>query len=163
MKKFLILILICSVQSIFSQNVFPETNKGSEKLLIDATPKISIDETIPPQGAVPNDDNSIYNTAGIDIRPEFPGGIIEFDKFIAKNFKIPASNPELKGKIYATFIIEKDGSLSDIKILRDIGFETGAEAIRVLKMSPKWKPGEKDNKLIRVLFSLPIFVNDFRK
>jgi hypothetical protein len=163
MKKFLILILFGSVQSIFSQNVFPQTNKGSEKLLIDATPGISTDETIPPQGAIPNDDNRIYNTAGIDIKPEFPGGITEFDKFIEKNFKIPNNNSTLKGKIYVVFVVEKDGSLSDIKVLRDIGFETGAEAIRVLKTSPKWEPGKKDNKLIRVLFSMPIFVNDFRK
>ncbi|SNR35308.1 energy transducer TonB [Flavobacterium sp. ov086] len=163
MKKFLILILICSVQNIFSQNVFPETTKGSDKLLIDATPTISIDETIPPQGTIPNNDNSVYNTAGIDVRPEFPGGMLVFDKFIEKNFKIPNNNPALKGKIYVVFIVEKDGSLSDFRVLKDIGYETGAEAIRVLKTSPKWTPGKKDNKLVRVLFSMPISVNNSTK
>jgi hypothetical protein len=153
MKKFLILILIC-----FFQNISAQTPKKSDIIKLDEP----INKTYP-EGDVPNDDYNVYNTAGIDIKPEFPGGIIEFDKFIEKNFKIPDSSPELKGKIYAIFVIEKDGSLSDIKILRDIGFETGAEAIRVLKMSPKWKPGKKNNKLIRVLFSVPIFINSIRK
>lgn len=153
MKKFLMLVLICAAQSIFAQ-----TEKTDDIITIDEP----TDKTYP-QGDVPNDDYSIYNTAGIDIKPDFPGGMIEFNKFIEQNFKIPASNPELKGKVYATFVIEKDGSLSDIKILRDIGFETGREAIRVLKTSPKWTPGKKDNKLIRVLFSVPIYVNSSPK
>ena len=59
-------------------------------------------------------------------------------------------------KIYVTFIVEQDGALTDIKILRDAGFNTGAEAIRVLKKCPKWSPGEKDGKKVRVLYSLPI-------
>ncbi|MDR6760561.1 hypothetical protein J2Y38_000740 [Flavobacterium sp. 2755] len=62
-----------------------------------------------------------------------------------------------------TFIIEKDGSLSDIKVLRDIGLGTGAEAIRVLKTSPKWIPGKQNNNVVRALYSLPIPVNNFLK
>ncbi|MNL60417.1 Gram-negative bacterial tonB protein [compost metagenome] len=62
-----------------------------------------------------------------------------------------------------TFIIEKDGSLSDIKVLRDIGHGTGAEAIRVLKMSPKWIPGKQNNNVVRTLFSIPVSVNNFVK
>ncbi|WP_166925374.1 energy transducer TonB [Flavobacterium poyangense] len=153
MKKFFILILICTVQTIFSQ-----TTKKEGVLTIDEPTS-----KIPPQGAVPNDDNSVYNTAGIDIKPEFPGGIEAFNKYVEQNFKIPNTNTALKGKIYATFIIEKDGSLSDIKILRDIGYETGKEAIRVLKGAPKWIPGKANNKLVRVLYSLPVSVNNFVK
>lgn len=147
MKKYLILILICFVQNIFSQ-----ATKKDNILTIDGP--IS---TTPPQGTIPNDDYQIYNTAGIEVKPEFPGGLIGFDSFIKRNYKNPTDN--LKGKIYVTFIIEKDGSLSDIKILRDIGYGTGAEAIRVLKTSPKWTPGIQNNKQVRVLYSLPITVN----
>jgi len=131
MKKFLILILICFVQNIFSQ----EASKANTS----------------------DDDNKLYNTAGIDIKPEFPGGVEAMNSFIKQNFKSPKEN--LKGKIYATFIIEKDGSLSDIKILRDLGHETGAEAIRVLKLFPKWRPGKQNNKIIRVLYSIPMLIN----
>lgn len=147
MKKFLILILICFVQNTFSQ-----TTKKDDILTIDEPIN-----TTPPQGTIPNDDYQIYNTAGIEVKPEFPGGLIGFDSFIKRNYKNPTDN--LKGKIYVTFIIEKDGSLSDIKILRDIGYGTGAEAIRVLKTSPKWTPGIQNNKQVRVLYSLPITVN----
>lgn len=89
------------------------------------------------------------------IQPEFPGGITAFYKFIGNNFKVPA---ELKssGKLLLTFMIEKDGSLSEFEILSDIGFGTGEEAIRVLKLSPKWTPGKENDKIVRVKYSLPI-------
>lgn len=91
-----------------------------------------------------NDSNDIvYNTAGIEVKPEFPGGYEEFYRFIGKNYKTPNVGG-LKGKIYVTFIVEKDGSIDEIKILRDIGYGTGKEAIRVLKLCPNWIPGEQD-------------------
>jgi periplasmic protein TonB len=64
----------------------------------------------------------------------------------------------LKGKVYVTFVVEKDGSLTDIKVLRDIGYGTGKEAIRVLSKCPKWMPGEQNGKKVRVLYSLPITI-----
>mgnify|MGYP003411423114 CR=1 FL=1 len=62
----------------------------------------------------------------------------------------------LKGKVFVSFVVEKDGSLTDIKVIRDIGYGTGKEAIRVLKQCPKWNPGEQNGKKVRVLYSLPI-------
>ncbi|MTH18155.1 energy transducer TonB [Flavobacterium sp. LC2016-01] len=144
MKKFILLILICSGQNMFSQTVFPEKKKN-EVLTIDTQAKETSEE------------NQIYNTAGIDVRPEFPGGVEAMNAFIKQNFKIPKEG--LKGKIYAMFVIEKDGSLSGIKILRDIGYETAAEAIRVLQLFPKWSPGQQNNKTVRVLYSMPIIIN----
>jgi beta-lactamase regulating signal transducer with metallopeptidase domain len=90
-------------------------------------------------------------------QPEFPGGIVAFYKFIGTNFKVPA---ELKGsgKVVLTFIVEKNGSLSEFEILKDIGFGSGEEVIRVLKLSPKWIPGKENNELVRVKYSLPIQV-----
>jgi len=102
-------------------------------------------------------DDTVYNTAGIDVKPEFPGGIDEFNKFIAKNYNSP-NQAGLKGKVYVTFVIEKDGSLTDIKVIRDIGYGTGKEAIRVLELSPKWSPGEQNGKKVRCTFSLPIAI-----
>ncbi len=133
MKKFLILILICVAQNTFSQSKNTKTN-------------------------IPDDENTLYNTAGIDVQPEFPGGLAQFQKFLNTNFIPPQDNPKIKGKVYATFIIEKDGSLSDIKIIRDLGYGTKEEATRVLKLSPKWTPGKHQGKDIRTLFSTPISV-----
>lgn len=100
--------------------------------------------------------DNLYNTAGIEFKPEFPGGMNEFYKFIGTNYKVPTSKDFLGGKVYVTFIIEKDGNVSDIKILRDVGFGTGKEAIRVLELCPKWTPGRQNGKNVRCTYSLPI-------
>ena len=66
-------------------------------------------------------------------------------------------NEVLNGKVFVTFVVEKDGSISDIKVIRDMGYGTGKEAIRVIKSCPvKWNPGEQNGKKVRMLFSLPI-------
>jgi periplasmic protein TonB len=102
--------------------------------------------------------DSIYNTAGIELKPDFPGGMGEFYKFFAKNYQTP-NVKRLNGKVYVTFVIEKDGSVVEIKVLRDIGYGTGEEAVRVLNKSPKWLPGEQDGKKVRCRYSLPITID----
>ena len=102
-------------------------------------------------------EEAIHNTADVDVLPNFPGGISGFNGFANKNFKV--EEKDLKGKIYSTFIIEKNGTLSDIKILRDLGYGTGKELIRVLKLSPKWSPGIKDGEKVRCFYSIPYTVN----
>ena len=100
----------------------------------------------------------IYETNEISEKPDFPNGMKEFYKFVALNFKAPENPKNLKGKIYITFIIEKDGSITNVRSIRDIGYGTGEEAIRVLKLSPKWTPGKVNNEPVRVMYSLPITV-----
>ena len=104
-----------------------------------------------------NEDVSIYNTTGIEVKPDFPGGLQKFYNFIGKNFQVP-DEKGLKGKIFVSFVVEKDGSLTDIKVLRDIGYGTGKEAVRVLKSCPRWNSGEQYGKKVRVLYSLPISI-----
>jgi protein TonB len=116
--------------------------------------------TVEPVGNGPADvveDNTIYNTAGIEVKPDFPGGLEKFYKYVGNNYKIPDEDG-LKGKVFVTFVVEKDGTLTDIKVIRDIGFGTGKEAIRVLRNSPRWNPGEQNGKKVRVLYSLPITI-----
>ncbi|HWR94855.1 MAG TPA: energy transducer TonB [Flavobacterium sp.] len=110
-----------------------------------------------PKEVVEEEDTQIYNTAGIEVKPDFPGGIDKFYKYIGKNYRVPEESG-LKGKVFVSFVVEKDGSLTDIKVLRDIGYGTGKEAIRVLKSCPRWTPGEQNGKKVRVLYSLPISI-----
>lgn len=138
MKKVLILILISLTQTIFSQ----KTTRISD-LQKDKNGKVIL-----------QDENAIYIPIDIEIKPEFPGGRVKFNHFVDDNYKKSNKRPTLQGKLFATFIIEKDGSLSNIKVLRDIGFGTGDELVRVLKLSPKWKPGKQNNKEVRTLYSL---------
>ncbi len=100
--------------------------------------------------------NNLYNTAGVDVKPEFPGGIEEFYKYIARNFYAPTAKQFKGGRIIASFIIEIDGSVSDIKVINDLGFGTKEETIRVLKDCIKWKPAEQNGQKVRCSYTLPI-------
>jgi hypothetical protein len=102
-----------------------------------------------------NNDNIIFNSSEIEVKPDFPGGIEKFYRYIGKNFQVP-DEKGLNGKVFVSFVIEKDGSLTDIKVIRDIGFGTGQEAVRVLESCPRWIPAEQNGKKVRVLYSLPI-------
>jgi periplasmic protein TonB len=131
---------------------------GDENIKGDENAPLTLDEvgTGPPQQQIVEEDNSIYNTAGIQVVPEFPGGMEKFYKFVSKNFVSPDDDSFGGGKVLVTFVVEKDGSLTDIKVTRDPGFGTAKEAIRVLKSCPKWNPGEQNGKKVRVQYSLPI-------
>lgn len=105
-----------------------------------------------------NIDNKVYEFENVEVKPKlFAGGLNKFYEFIGKNFQVP-DEEGLKGKIIVTFIIDIDGSVTDIKIIKDIGYGTGKEAIRVLKMMPKWTPGRQNGKPIRCQYSLPITI-----
>ena len=94
----------------------------------------------------------------IEEDPEFPGGTDSLIAFIQRNLHYPdeAKLNKIEGKVFITFIIEVDGSVSNIKVLRDIGGGCGAEAVRVVKLMPKWKPGRQRGKAVRTQFNLPI-------
>lgn len=103
-------------------------------------------------------DEPIFEIKDIDVQPEFPGGIDNFYNFFYKNFKKPEV-PDLIGKIFLAFTVETDGALADIRTLKDPGFGTGAEAEKVLQQSPKWIPGKKEGKRVRVNYILPIGIH----
>jgi len=94
----------------------------------------------------------------VETQPQFPGGDDSLYSFIYSNLRYPqeAIDNGIEGNVYITFAIEKDGSITNIKILRDIGYGCGAEAVRVLKMMPKWIPGSQRGKPVRVQFNIPI-------
>ncbi|MDW8850057.1 energy transducer TonB [Flavobacterium sp. MMLR14_040] len=100
-------------------------------------------------------ENKVYQSGALEIKPEYPNGIDALYKFFHDNFIMPEEEG-LQGTVYLSFIVEKDGSLSDIKILRDIGYSTGQESVRVLRKSEKWIPGEQKGKKVRCLYTLPI-------
>jgi protein TonB len=134
-----------------------EKKIGAETIKGDPDAVLTVAPVGPGPTKIVEEDNQIYNTAGIEVKPEFPGGMAKFYKYVGDNYRAP-DEEGLKGKIYVTFVVEKDGSLTDIKVLRDIGYGTGKEAIRVLDRSPRWNPGVQNGKPVRVLYSLPITI-----
>jgi TonB family protein len=103
----------------------------------------------------------VYDFSSIEKLPEFPGGMTAFYRYIGVNFKYPdaARRDSISGRLIISFVVEKDGTLTDFKVLRDLGAGTGEEAIRVLKASPKWNPGMQNDKPVRVQYTLPIAQN----
>ena len=96
--------------------------------------------------------------AGVEQQPMFPGGLEAFANYLRKNLRYPATAAEIgvMGRVFVNFIVEKDGSLTDIKVVKGIGHGCDEEAIRVLKKSPRWAPGMQNQQKVRVMFTIPI-------
>jgi protein TonB len=96
----------------------------------------------------------------VEQMPTFPGGEAEMMKYIQKNVQYPQVEKEagVSGTCYVTFVVEKDGNITDVKVLRGVNGGPGCdrEAIRVVKSMPNWKPGKQNGREVRVQFNLPI-------
>ncbi len=94
----------------------------------------------------------------IDEMPQYPGGKDSLNIFLVENIVYPkyAKRKNIHGMVYVTFIVETDGTINDVKVLRGIGGGCDEEAVRVVKMMPKWTPGNLKGKKVRVQFNLPI-------
>ena len=90
--------------------------------------------------------------------PQFPGGAVEFMKWLTKNLKYPPSAQQRKvqGRVVAQFIVNKDGSISDLVLVEKVSPELDREALRVLRMMPKWTPGVMDAKPCRTKVCIPV-------
>lgn len=121
----------------------PSTGKGPEVV-----------KTIP---VIPN--NNVVTTISLDEMPEYPGGISKFYEYVGTNFDKPELESGTILVVYVSFVIEKDGKMTDIKVLRNPGYGMDNEAIRVLKsLKTNWKAGMKDGQKVRTLYTLPIKV-----
>jgi|APIni6443716594_1056825.scaffolds.fasta_scaffold35697_3 protein TonB len=94
----------------------------------------------------------------VENAPAFPGGDGARMKFLQENIKYPqmARESGIQGTVYVTFVVERNGSVTDVKILRGIGGGCDEEAVRVVKNMPKWEPGKQRGKPVRVQFNMPI-------
>ncbi|MCR5659726.1 MAG: M56 family metallopeptidase [Bacteroidales bacterium] len=100
--------------------------------------------------------DSVYNI--VEEMPEFPGGVEAMMKYVADNVKYPqeARDKDISGRVFVNFVIEKDGSVSDVKIKQGIGGGCDEEAVRVISAMPKWKPGKQKGKPVRVNYMMPL-------
>ncbi|MDB5110244.1 MAG: hypothetical protein JWR67_1358, partial [Mucilaginibacter sp.] len=110
----------------------------------------------PTASAIVHPDNNVYES--VETEPAFPGGIQEFYNFLSKTIKYPAEMREKKvqGKVYVQFVVEEDGSLSDIKAIRGPGSGSEEEAVKAIGLSPKWNPGIQNGKTVRVQYTVPV-------
>lgn len=103
-------------------------------------------------------DNGIKEIYDIQEYPEFPGGMTAWAKFLQKNLRYPymAQESGIQGKVYVSFVVEPDGSISNVALVKGIGYGCDEEAIRVIKKSPIWKAGRQNNQKVRVRYNMPI-------
>lgn len=94
----------------------------------------------------------------VEEMPSFPGGEQKLIEYVGKNVKYPqiARESGIKGRVFVSFVVEPDGSVSNVKVLRGIGGGCDEEAMRVVKSMPKWKPGKQRGKAVRVSYMLPV-------
>ena len=94
----------------------------------------------------------------VEVMPQFPGGQIAMLKYIMENIKYPKQIMEegIQGRVTVSFIVEKDGRVSNVRLLRSVQPALDKEAIRVVKSMPKWTPGKQNGKPVRVRFNLPV-------
>jgi len=94
----------------------------------------------------------------VENAPAFPGGDVARMKFLQDNIKYPqmARESGIQGTVYVTFVVERNGNVTDVKILRGIGGGCDEEAVRVVQNMPKWEPGKQRGKPVRVQFNMPI-------
>ena len=174
MKKYLFFLTLL----IFSLS-FGQTKKG--KTTKKSTPKTIVEKKIQlkeknikksdpneyttiveydPTSIQKEEDTTIYNSAGIEVQPEFIGGNAKLYSFIGENFEYSEDmkENELRGKVIVSFVVEKDGSLSNLKVIRSIGYGTDNEAMRVVTKMPKWLPGEQNGKKVRCSYTIPIMI-----
>ena len=94
----------------------------------------------------------------VEEMPSFPGGEQKLMEFVGKNIKYPqiARETGIQGRVFVNFVVEPDGSVSNVSVLRGIGGGCDEEAMRVVKSMPKWKPGKQRGKAVRVQYMLPV-------
>lgn len=118
---------------------------------------LELDEYIP----IDSDEEEVHEEEIfliVEKQPSFPGGEVARLKYLRDNVKYPqmAKESGIQGTVYLTFVIEQDGAVSNVKILRGIGGGCDEEAIRVIKNMPKWSPGEQRGRAVRVQFNMQV-------
>ena len=127
-----------------------------DPLRLDTTEVVLEGCVVPEMGEVGNPEHDVYQI--VEQMPEFPNGQEALMLYIAKQVKYPseAKKAGAQGRVFIGFIVEPDGSLSDFKVLRGIGYGCDEEALRVAKSMPKWQPGIHRGKAVRVQYLVPV-------
>ena len=104
-----------------------------------------------------SEEDTVYQI--VEEMPKFPGGEKALMDYVSNNVKYPeeAKNKNIAGRVFVSFVVEKDGSIGEVKVLRGIGGGCDEEAVRVIKGMPKWKPGMQKGKPVRVSYQIPIY------
>ena len=124
---------------------------------VEADDETVVEEYIPPSDEEEEVDEAEIFTV-VESMPSFPGGMGELMKFLSQNINYPtlAKESGIQGRVFINFVVEPNGKISNVKVLRGIGGGCDEEAVRVVKSMPKWSPGKQRGKPVRVSYNLPV-------
>lgn len=149
-------------------NKVDRVEKANVSLSVTPAPLVSLegdgslkpqDDTPPPMASAAMDnDNKPLNFRVVQQMPEFPGGMVYLIKWLTKNLKYPAraQQQKIQGRVIVSFIVNKDGIIADAKVIKSVDDDLDREAMRVIRMMPKWKPGIQNDKPCRTMVAIPI-------
>ncbi|MBW7847433.1 MAG: energy transducer TonB [Bacteroidales bacterium] len=145
------------VQTTVLQVVEDDVQVEDVKINVEVDQKTQIEVYVPPVREEEEVVEAEIFTV-VESMPEYPGGPEEMMRFIAQNIKYPpiARESGIQGRVFVNFVVEPNGSVSNVKVLRGIGGGCDEEAIRVVQSMPKWTPGRQRGKAVRVSFNLPV-------
>ena len=158
--KYLALVPMAAAMLLFNnidvmaRIVNNQTTEAPKAAAVVTTPEIV--QTVIEEAPLPPDDDKVYTVC--DVMPEFPGGQDKLLQYLASSIKYPAESIEKKeeGRVTLTYIVEKDGSISNIEVVRSVSPSLDAEALRVIKSMPKWTPAKNKGKIVRVSYTVPV-------
>lgn len=124
---------------------------------VDADEDMEMEEYVPPEEEEEDIGEAEIFTV-VESMPEFPGGMGELMKYLGTSIKYPplAKESGIQGRVFINFVVEPNGEISNVKILRGIGGGCDEEAVRVVENMPRWKPGKQRGKAVRVSYNLPV-------
>lgn len=130
-----------------------------EEFIIDA--EANLDEAIPDYTPIIFEEEEAaddYIFTIVEENPAFPGGTEAMYKYLRENMRYPTMAREagIQGTVFVTFVVERDGSITNVEVVRGIGGGCDEEAIRVVRSMPRWSPGKQRNQPVRVQFNLPV-------
>jgi len=104
----------------------------------------------------PGDSAKSFEKKGLWREAGFPGGSEKFQEYIKENLHRPANSPAFQGRVITWFVVEKDGSLTNIRVVRGLSPDIDKEAVRLIRESPKWIPEIQNGILVRVAYTVPV-------
>ena len=122
----------------------------------EGTEQVVFEEPVQEVVQAGNDDDMIFTV--VEQQPEYPGGMEAMSKFIGKNLKYPSTARRMgvDGKVFVQFVVDKEGKISDVQVIKGVSADCDKEAVRVVQMMPAWKPGKQNGKAVKARFVLPI-------
>ena len=104
----------------------------------------------------PEEEEEVFTM--VEQMPQFPGGNTELLKYISKNVRYPAIAQEngIEGRVIVRFVVEKDGTIGEVQVVKGVDASLDKEAVRVVKTLPQWVPGKQNGRSVRVWFTLPV-------